>query len=225
MKRSKSINLIAMRKIEAGREQKAGLHSNKVKPLGVAIVASVAVTGCSNDVQEAEVYRSIEDCNLGNPGQEEACQMAFENSEKEAERTAPKYNLRRDCEDEFGYDRCRRQSSSGVFMPMMAGFMLGRMTGGSPTRCGMVTPYSYRYDYCRSSPVFTSYSRRSPYYGNWISADGRDYGSRYNSSVRASSKSFDKKPTVTKTISRGGFGSKAAAKSSWSGSRSSGWGG
>lgn len=211
MKRSTSINLTAMQKQTA-------------RPLSVAVAASLSLTGCS-DSQEAVIYKSIEECATKNPGQEETCKMAYENSEKEAERTAPKYRSQRDCEYDFGYDQCHKPASSSVFMPLMGGFMLGQMMNNSPARCGMTTPFSYQYNYCRSSPVFTSYSRRSRYYGDWIGADGRDYGSRYNSKVRANSKSFEKKPTIRRTMSRGGFGSRAAAKSSWSGGRSSGWGG
>ena len=225
MKRSKSINLESMRKsdvfCDASADACGNVESQKKveslnnisalrRPLGVAVVASFSLAGCSSDSEEAAVYRSVEDCKDSNPGQAEACQIAYENAEKEAERTAPKYSSQRDCEDEFGYDRCRRHSSSGVFMPMMAGYMIGSMLNGG------------RYSY---NPMFTSYSRHSPYYGNWVGAGGRDYGSRYNSSVRARSGDFQKKPTVTKTMSRGGFGSRAAAASSWSGSRSSGWGG
>lgn len=209
MKRSKSINLTSMRK------QETVCDTNKPSaiirhPVKVAVAATLSVTGCSSGTEETDVFRSLEDCNASNPGQEETCQMAYDNSQKEAERTAPKYSSLRDCEDEFGYDRCRRHSSSGVFMPMMAGFMIGRMLDGG---------------YNRHSPMFTSYSRHSPYYGNWVGADGRDYGSRYNSKVYTKKSTFEKKPTATKTMSRGGFGSRAAAKSSWSGSRSSGWGG
>ena len=222
MKRSKSINLATMRKsttatvelvdaVSASMDPSDNKGSFVRHPLSVAIAATISLSACSSGTQEAAVYRSIDDCNDSNPGQKEACQLAFENAEKEAERTAPKYRSQRDCEDEFGYDRCRRHSSSsGVFMPMMAGFMIGRMLNGG------------RYSY---NPMFTSYSRHSPYYGNWVGADGRDYGSRYNSRVRTKKSTFDKKPTVTKTMSRGGFGSRAAAASSWSGSRSSGWGG
>ena len=192
MKRSTSINLTAMQKQVARH------------PLTVAMAATITLTGCS-ETQDAAIYKSAEDCVSKNPGQEAACQTAYENSEKEAVRTAPKYRSLRDCEYDFGYDQCHNRSSSGVFMPLMGGFMLGQMMN--------------------SSPVFTSYSRRSRFYGDWIGADGRGYGSNNKTRVRVDNRTFEKKPAVRKTISRGGFGSRATAKSSWSGRSSSGWGG
>ena len=77
-----------------------------------------------------------------------------------------------------------------------------------------------------SSPVYTGYGNL---YGGYYGADGKRYGdySRNSrvSNVKVDPDAFKSKPRVTRTISRGGFGSKAAAKSSWGGSRSGGWGG
>ena len=45
-------------------------------------------------------------------------------------------------------------------------------------------------------------------------------------SMRVSEKSLKPKPTVSKTMSRGGFGSSVRAKSSWgSSTKKGGWGG
>jgi len=44
----------------------------------------------------------------------------------------------------------------------------------------------------------------------------------YQRKANVSKKAFEPKPAVKRTISRGGFGSKVAAKSNWG--KSSGWG-
>lgn len=64
---------------------------------------------------------------------------------KEAERTAPKYATREDCVAEFGEGQCQQtparagvalkncaqaQSSGSFWMPLMAGYMMGRLMGG-----------------------------------------------------------------------------------------------
>lgn len=70
---------------------------------------------------------------------------AYTNAVKEAERTAPKYATREDCVAEFGEGQCQQtpaqagvapenqaqaQSSGSFWMPLMAGYMMGRLMGG-----------------------------------------------------------------------------------------------
>ena len=93
IKRSKSINLVSMRK------------SFSVKPLALGI-AAIFLTACGND-QDAAVFTSADDCTNANPEFAEKCKTAYEDAVKEAERTGPKYNSQSDCETEFGNNQCR----------------------------------------------------------------------------------------------------------------------
>ena len=185
-----------------------------LKPISLAI-ASITLAACS-DTRQATVFKDLDHCSIQNPGLEQECQAAYEQALEKAADTAPKYQNRRDCENEFGNNTCtnyRASSSGSIFMPMMAGFMFSRALDRN------------RYD---NAPVFTSSNYRSPFYGDWVSSDGYRYGSNRKSSVTVGNKAFNPKPKVTRTMSRGGFGSTVAAKSSWSGksSRSKGsWGG
>ncbi|WP_299073943.1 DUF1190 family protein [uncultured Paraglaciecola sp.] len=196
-KRSQSINLSAMRK------------SFSVKPLALGI-AAIFLSACG-DQQEAQVFVNVSDCTNANPEYAAQCKAAYEDALKEAERTGPKYNTQRDCESEFGPNQCTRSQSGSFFMPFMAGYMLSNI----------MSPRGYY-----SQPMFTSYSRHSSYRNRWIGADGYDFGDNRRRTLRVNEKSFKPKPTVTKTISRGGFGSSVRAKSSWgSSSKRGGWGG
>jgi uncharacterized protein YgiB involved in biofilm formation len=198
-KRSKSINLISMRK------------SFSVKPLALGI-AAIFLTACGDD-QDAAVFTSVDDCTNANPEFAEKCKTAYEDAVKEAERTGPKYNSQSDCETEFGNNQCRvvQRDSGSFFMPLMAGYMLSNL----------MSPRGYY-----SQPMFTSYSRNSSYRNRWIGADGYDFGDNRRRTMKVSEKSLKPKPTVTKTMSRGGFGSSVRAKSSWgSSSKKGGWGG
>ncbi|MCE1736779.1 DUF1190 domain-containing protein, partial [Enterobacter hormaechei] len=99
---------------------------------------------------------------------------AYNNALKEAEKTAPKYATREECVAEFGEQQCTQppaqagvgqaqaQNSSGSFwMPLMAGYMMGRLMGGSSAP---------------SQPLFTSNSASSPANGKFVDATGKSYG-------------------------------------------------
>jgi uncharacterized protein YgiB involved in biofilm formation len=200
LKRSRSINLSAMRK------------GFSAKPLALGI-AAICLAACGKEPEQAAIYTDVDDCQNSNPEFAEQCRLAYEDAVAEAQRTGPKYNSARDCEYEFGPNQCQYVSnqSGSFFMPFMAGYMLSNL----------MSPRGYNY-----RPMFTSYSRYSPYRNRWIGADGYDFGDYRRKSVRVGKNTFKSQPTVNKTIKRGGFGSSVRAKSSWgSSSKKGGWGG
>lgn len=198
IKRSRSINLAAMRK------------SFSVKPIALGVTA-IFLSACG-DKQEATIYTQPEDCINDNPEFAQQCKAAYEQAIAEAERTGPKYNSQRDCEYEFGSNQCHavNNSSGSFFMPFMAGYMLSNI----------LSPSGYRYQ-----PMFTSYAPYSPYRNRWIGSDGYDFGDYRRRNMRVGEKAFKPKPTINKTMKRGGFGSSVRAKSSWGSSKKGGWGG
>lgn len=194
MKRSRFINLGRMKK------------SASLAP----IAASLLLVGCGEEKEVANIYTTLDDCISDNPNAVSQCTTAYESALEEAKRTGPKFASMRDCEYDFGANQCQRvqSGSSSFFMPFMAGYMLS----------SLMSPNYY------SQPLFTSYSRYSPYRYNWMGADGRYYGDLRYRRVKVSKSAFKPKPAVVRTMKRGGFGSTAKAKSSWGSSRS-GWGG
>lgn len=95
--------------------------------------------------ETVSLYQNADDCSAANPGKSAECTTAFNNAQKEAVRTAPKYATREDCVAEFGEGQCQQtpaqagvapenqaqaQSSGSFWMPLMAGYMMGRMMGG-----------------------------------------------------------------------------------------------
>ena len=96
-------------------------------------------------------------------------------------------------------------------MPFMAGFMVSQL----------LSPRPYY-----SQPIYTSYSPYSPFRSKWVTADGYVFdGDIRKRNYKVSPSVYKPKPTVTRTVSRGGFGSSVRAKSSWgSSSRSGSWG-
>ena len=199
-KRSTSINKSRMRK------------GFSVKPLALGI-AAIFLTACGEEQEQATIYTNADECAAANPSMAEQCRTAYQQALEEAQRTGPKYASARDCENEFGNNQCQvvRNESGSFFMPFMAGYMLSNL----------MSPRGYY-----SQPMFTSYSGNSPYRNRWVGSDGYDFGDQRQRNMRVNKSTFKPKPTVTKTMSRGGFGSSVRAKSSWGSSSSkSSWGG
>lgn len=205
MKRSKHIDLNLMRK---GTKKRAFCT-----PLAIGI-AVTALASCSSQ-EEVMVANSPEECAATTELSLVECEAAYQRAQAEAERTGPKYNSITQCESEFGGGQCRQSHSGGFFMPMMSGFMIGRMLSGSSSYGGSVYNPVYRYN-----------NRYSSQNNRIMTADGTVIGKAGQRSYRVNKSTMKSKPTVTRTVSRGGFGAMASAKSSWGGGKKSGgWGG
>lgn len=190
MKRTQAINLQRMRKT----------FKPRLKPLFVA-VSSVMLVSCGGDV-DVEVYESVAQCVAANPLDALDCQEAYNHALAESYRTGPKYQTEPPCEEEFGDNECIPYNavSDRWFIPQMAGFLY-------------YGDDDWDLDY-RSSPLYSSKSRRSPAYGKWISADGVTFGTKRYGPITVNKSSFKLKPTTTRTMSRGGFGLSVASRSS-----------
>ncbi len=199
MKRTKHIDLDMMRK-----GSKKGFLQ---RPL--AILAVATLTACGNQ-EEVQVVNSVEECASKTELNLAECEAAYEKAQAEAERTGPKYSSNAQCEEEFGRGQCGQSRSGGIFMPMMTGFMVGQMLSGSSR--------SY-------NPVYRYNRPNSSMHNRIMTADGKVIGKSGQRSYRVNKSTMKSKPTATRTVSRGGFGAVASAKSSWGGGRSSGWGG
>ena len=118
--------------------------------MSVVPMALTACTSGSNEFANKEapkvptIYDSVDSCTFdGNSAKD--CDNAFKTAAKESDSVAPKFKTKSDCELEF--ESCQEQKETAVaqngnsgnvqhagggsFAPMMMGFMLGQMTGGS----------------------------------------------------------------------------------------------
>jgi uncharacterized protein YgiB involved in biofilm formation len=173
--------------------------------LAMAGVASVQACGSSDWGEEPSVdaspFASVEDCARSGQIPQSTCQEAYNEALARHEGSAPRFESQPLCEEEFGAGRCQQRvtGSGGIWMPVLAGFMVGRMLDRQ-------NRYYYRY-----GPLYHSY--RS---GGWYS--GGPYGGPlYNSGNgwRAGASAFERSSasppvrTRASVSSRGGFGGRS----------------
>lgn len=147
MKRTKSINRDAFRK---------AFRPYRLAPVAIAITAVFALSGCEESDETVSLYMNAQECAQANPSQAAQCEDSYRTALQEAQRTAPKYATMEDCVAEFGDAQCTQtasidgnpvntenannlnpdssqmaQANSGgsFFMPLMAGYMMGRLMG------------------------------------------------------------------------------------------------
>ncbi|MBS0969095.1 DUF1190 domain-containing protein [Chimaeribacter arupi] len=195
MKRTQQINLSAFRKC------------CRMAPLALAVGAAFTLAGCEKADETVSMYQNADDCTRANPSNAAQCNAAYTEAQKEAARTAPKYASREDCVAEFGEGQCTQapaqagavaqpHESGSFWMPLMAGYMMGRMMSGG----------SYA-----QQPLFTSRAPNNPANGKFVDASGRNYGAATpGRTVTVPKTALAPKPATTRTITRGGFGETVA---------------
>jgi len=78
------------------------------------------------NTQAETPFQSIEQCTASGAATAEECAAAAE----AAKANTPKFNSKADCEQQFGEGQCEQRAEANgtsIFMPMLAGFLLGRM--------------------------------------------------------------------------------------------------
>ncbi len=211
MKRTKNINHASFRKSWGARH---------LTPVALAVAGVLMLAGCEQSDETVSLYQNADDCSKANPSQSAQCTTAYNNALKEAEKTAPKYATREDCVAEFGENQCQQapaqagvgttnnaeaQQSGSFWMPLMAGYMMGRMMSGGA-----------------SQPLFSSRAPNSPANGKFVDATGRNYGAATAGRTMTVPKTaLAPKPATTSTVTRGGFGETVAKQTSMTRSSSS----
>lgn len=108
-------------------------------------VAAFALAGCGEEdpLKTSQLFKNELECSAVRPADE--CKQAFASAKAEHMRTAPAFASREACEQKFGASNCQpgegqapaqvaqqqSQGGGGFFVPMMIGYMMGNMLGGS----------------------------------------------------------------------------------------------
>ncbi len=174
--------------------------------------AAFGLAACQQEEQtDAAAFPDVESCIAasaqGGWFTKEDCQTTFAEAKAVHAETAPRYESRELCEQEHGAGACGADSvqgsgggGGGIFLPLLAGYMLGQVLGGGRAMAQPVVPKAG---------------------GGFATPSGGTQVSRLNSTGKMSTSAFTKapatvgKPPMTRAAvaSRGGFGGSAAARS------------
>ena len=175
----------------------------RMNPFKVALLGATALTlvACGESKEDVLAYQSVEACIKAGEHDAATCKAEFEKAKAEHARSAPRYRRPNDCYSDFGYNRCYRPSGSSIWLPFMMGYMLAPRGGAS---------------YIRSQPLYRPSDSPNSYYTGSNSRVGSVSTSGRTQVARSAAK---RPPVRTRTVSRGGFGARAAARSSGGGFR------
>ena len=169
-------------------------HSIKLALMGAG---AITLTACGEAKEEAAVYESVAQCEAAGVVDAATCVAQFEQAQAVHQNVAPRYARQEDCYTDFGYQRCEQYRTSGgtsFFLPFMLGYMFAPRGG---------------------SGVFTQPLYRSADDPNTFrtSANRRIAAVAPNGQTQIAKSTARQPKARTRTVSRGGFGARAARSS------------
>jgi uncharacterized protein YgiB involved in biofilm formation len=91
------------------------------------------LTACSQESSDEGLYTSVQAC-IEQTNDSYSCNQSFQQAQREYEQSAPRYASQEECVAAHGADQChvvQQQHGGSIFMPMMAGYIMGRMLSGN----------------------------------------------------------------------------------------------
>lgn len=154
---------------------------------------------------EAYTYRTLDACKAANEISDEACEQAAKTAITDQERNSPRFDGRETCEDVYGAGQCvpRGSQGGGVWGPLIAGFVVGRMLDGGYRGTGI-------YRDGRDGGYYTGFGGRL--YSDYATGRTR-IGANGIDPPAAIREAPAKVQTRTSVVSRGGFGGRMSAHS------------
>jgi uncharacterized protein YgiB involved in biofilm formation len=188
-------------------------RSGPIRLTLMGTVAAAALVACDEEPKPPPAFATIQEC-VDSGNQETDCQNSYESALKAHEETAPRFSSRDECLRGVDVDRCVETrvrnndgSFSNVFMPLMAGYIVGNLLNRPQQQPQQQQP---GYSGGSSSGGWSGSSTRggAPIYRS------RDYPSSYRDAgelrtSRSSTPGVSAPPrnVNTTTIARSGFGS------------------
>lgn len=174
------------------------MKRSKQLKLVVMGLSPFVLSACGERPVDALIYETVEQCAGDKYYDLSRCQAEHDKALSNHAKYAPRYKSRYDCEYDFGSHAC--DSSGAQYTPKMSAFMMPMPVGSS------------RYGSVVSQPLYTSRDDFSRYRTTTNSTVGT-VGQVGKTATTASKASTPKVRTTT--VSRGGFGSQAAARGGW----------
>jgi len=116
--------------------------TKRSKRVAIAIIGATAFTlaGCRDEKIDAVAFPDVQSCkneaSFGGTFTAADCETAFAEAETLHVESAPRYNSLDVCEEQHGEGACGSEAqqtqggSGGIFMPLLAGYLIGNMLGG-----------------------------------------------------------------------------------------------
>ncbi|WP_207100462.1 DUF1190 domain-containing protein [Paracoccus shandongensis] len=102
--------------------------------------ASFAIAGCREEQVDAQAFPDLNAClaaaDEGGLFTADECRQSFAEAEQLHVESAPRYDSLQVCEEQHGVGNCGSEASQtsggsgGIFMPLLAGYLIGSMLGG-----------------------------------------------------------------------------------------------
>lgn len=188
---------------------------SRIAPIAVLGAAAFALSACQEEKVETQVFPNKEACLSATTDPNswwtaEECEKAFAEAQLAHEQSAPRYAEQKLCEEQHG-GACyveQRSDGSSIFLPLMAGYMMGNMMSGGSK--------SYA-----PQPIYkTKDNRYSTVSGSAIMSSNRSSGSVRATSFQRPTSTLSKPVMTRASVAKsGGFG---ASRTSTGGSRSFG---
>jgi uncharacterized protein YgiB involved in biofilm formation len=184
--------------------------SANLKPMTIGAIATSAfvLVGCVDEKAETVSFASVGECSAVYSQTE--CAKSYDSAIRENAVSAPRYDAKEVCESEHGVGACvvsQSADGSSVFLPLMAGFMIGKMLSDNKDK-----------ERSQSSAFVTPvYARAGGGYATTTGYSTQGFGIKANTSssvVKAKPAPTLNAPPMTKVTvsSRGGFGASGGAR-------------
>lgn len=192
--------------------------TKRSKRVAIAIIGATAfaLAGCREEQVDAAAFPDLQSCtneaSRGGMFSVQDCEASFSQAEALHVESAPRYDSLAVCEEQHGTGACGSEAdaapggSGGIFMPLLAGYLIGKMLGG---RTGMSAGQPL---YKTSDGRFTNAARSSTYSSN------RGAAKLSTSQFTRPTSTIGKTPMTSATASsRGGFGKLGGARTGFGG--------
>ena len=178
--------------------------------------AAFTVAGCREEQVEAQAFPDLASCQaaatqggLFTPAE---CDQAFAEAEALHVEAAPRYDSLAVCEEQHGQGACGSEAeqaggSGSIFMPLLAGYLIGSMLGRGMAGTAAAQPM-----YRNAAGGFTNASRTTSFGSN---AGRAQMGAQ--SFARPAATAGQAPMSRATAASRGGFGNTGGSRSSFGG--------
>ncbi|MCJ7874388.1 DUF1190 domain-containing protein [Marinovum sp. 2_MG-2023] len=192
--------------------------TKRSKRVAIAILGAAAFTlaGCEEETVDANAFPDLQSCKdaafTDSSFTPEDCETSFAAAETLHVEAAPRYDSQAVCEEQHGEGACGSEAaatqggSGSIFMPLLAGYLIGNMLGG---RSGTAA----------AQPL---YNKKG---GGFTNAAGTSNFSSNKGSAKMNTSQFNRpaatagKPPMTRATaaSRGGFGKAGGGRAGFGG--------